>query len=111
MKPTKEELLRKIDALSVCDKAGIRDLVAEITGIDLTPEPTYRIGQRFDFGRGPKPKSYILANGGGDAVQAINLATGDRRGPPVRVGSKFGVTRAELISAFYTQHPETIKPI
>lgn len=104
--PSKQELLRKIDALSVCDKTSIRDLVAEITGIDLTPEPTYKRGQRFQYtGR----RTYILANGGNGKIVAVNLTTGDRRGLPAPVANINKITQEELVTIFRTRYPYAIK--
>lgn len=116
MKPTKAELIRKIDAIKgVCEssKPGIRDLVAEITGIDLTPEPpepTYRIGQRFHY-EGPTWRGdYILALFEYGKVGAVNLATGftRRTSPPrsypaeraIEVANPSKISRLELCEIF-----------
>lgn len=108
------ELNRRIDALGVSDtyKPGIRDLVAEITGIDLKPEPTYSIGQKFTYFGGTQPRHYILARTDREPsrkVAAINLETGcPRRLPALSVGDLHAITRSELCWLFKTDYSRKI---
>lgn len=101
--PSKTELIRKIDALQgVCDKTGIRDLVAEITGVDLSG--TFRTGQRFAFTRaygGHRGDEYILAQLNPCEVIAVNLRTGNTRtGRPITIGNNRRITSSELRAIF-----------
>lgn len=114
MTPNKEKLNTLIEGLPVCSdaKVGIRALVAEITSLDLTPEPpapTYRTGDRFtkkvrrvgcySGTSREETRDYILAGLGDAKIVLINLANGLRSGPPVLVGNPQRITEKELKAA------------
>jgi hypothetical protein len=116
-----KKLNELVDKLPVCSssRGGIRDLVAEITGEKLVELTTYKMGDRFQYIRGPGPNAtrdiYLLARTGRDGVghtliQAVNTRTGDRRGPGVSVKNHCNITPEELQKIFATTYPQRIIP-
>lgn len=100
-----EKLNKLVDAIpGVCEggRAGIRALVAELSGETLVEEPkvTHKIGDHFRFGS----KTFLLAvatdhpSDVEKRVVAINIATGSRRSPlnGTPVASYVAITDEEL---------------
>lgn len=116
------ELIDAIPGVCAGGRAGIRDLVAEITGEKLVAarEVTYRIGDRFSFSRTggvSATDEYILAKmrttaGTPYRVAAINLRTGGGRDlNGVSVRDRLAITRAELGQIFCTRYLDRIAKI
>lgn len=116
MKHNKEklnELVNTVHGTNSIHTGPLRDLVSEITGVDLNkPPPLYKIGQRFQFKwRGYELRVYILATTsmgygvGQGEVHAINLKTGrSRLGYATLVADRQAITQSELDEVFNYPH-------
>lgn len=117
MTHNKETLIKKIEALKGVSedcKPGIRDLVAEITGVDLsTPTPTYKSGQRFRYHNRIRPlANYMLVRIGASGILAANLKTGyTRTQEAVQVRNTHKITEDELGVIFGNGLEQIIVPI
>lgn len=105
---TKAETLNKLidDIPGICTggREGIRNLIAEITGVQLVnikpPEPSFHVGQQIMF----NGITYLLTGTGSDAnfLMAIDINTGKRCVPSFRLTSSSGsgrVAASELMRA------------